>query len=133
MRTHVICLLVLAGLAVGASGCLAVAVGAGAAGTVAYLAGDLETEVSENIETLYTASRHALEELEVPLIEGKSRKDALSAILVARDAEDKRIEIKLTSISDTMTELSIRVGVFGDETKSQLIYRQILKNLPESA
>jgi hypothetical protein len=132
MRTHLICLLLLAGLAVGSSGCLAVAVGAGAAGTVAYLAGDLETDVSESIDTLYVASRQALEDLELPLIEGKTRKDALSAILVARDAQDKRVEVRLKSISDTMTELSIRVGTFGDETKAQLIYRQILKNLPES-
>jgi len=28
-----------------------------------------------------------------------------------------------------MTELSIRVGLFGNETKSQLIYSKILANL----
>jgi hypothetical protein len=129
MRTQAVLLLLLAVLAVSGAGCLAVAAGAGAAGTVAYMAGDLETDVAEDLETLYAASRKALGDLELKVIEGKSAKDALSATLVARDADDKKVTVKLQSISDEMTELSIRVGVFGNETKSQLIYNEILDNL----
>ena len=121
--------LLLVGLACCCAGCLAVAVGAGAAGTVAYMGGDLDTDVSEDIDTLYAASRKALDDLGLNIIEGKGGKDALSATIVARDAEDKKVQIKLKSISDEMTELSIRVAVFGDETKSQLIYNKILENL----
>ena len=129
MRTQVALGLLLMGLACSCAGCLAIAVGAGAAGTVAYMGGDLETDVSEDIDTLYAASRKALDDLELNIIEGRGGKDALSATIVARDAEDKKVQIKLKSISDEMTELSIRVGVFGNETKSQLIYNKILKNL----
>ncbi len=129
MRTQVALWLLLVGLACCCAGCLAVAVGAGAAGTVAYMGGDLETDVSEDIDTLYAASRKALNDLGLNIIEGKGGKDALSATIVARDAEDKKVQIKLKSISDEMTELSIRVGVFGNETKSQLIYNKILENL----
>jgi hypothetical protein len=117
---------------VSSSGCLVAAVGVGAAGTVAYMAGDLETQVSEDLDTLYAASREALESLELNLIEGKGGKDALSATLVARDVQDKKVQIKMAAVTNELTELSIRVGVFGDETKSQLIYQEILKNLPES-
>jgi len=129
MRMQAVLLLFLAGMTVGAAGCLAVAAGAGAAGTVAYMAGDLETDVSEDLDTLYAATRKALGDLELGIIEGKSAKDGLSATLVARDADDKKVTVKLKSISDEMTELSIRVGVFGNETKSQLIYGKILDNL----
>lgn len=96
------------------------------------MAGDLETQVSEDLDTLYAASREALESLELNLIEGKGGKDALSATLVARDVQDKKVQIKMAAVTNELTELSIRVGVFGDETKSQLIYQEILKNLPES-
>jgi hypothetical protein len=133
MRTHVLVLSALLALTVvGSSGCLVAAVGVGAAGTVAYMAGDLETQISEDLDTLYAASQKALESLDLNLIEGKGGKDALSATLVARDVQDKKVHIKMTAVTNELTELSIRVGVFGDETKSQLIYQEILKNLPES-
>ena len=133
MRAHVLVLSALLALTVvGSSGCLVAAVGVGAAGTVAYMAGDLETQVSQDLDTLYAASREALESLELNLIEGKGGKDSLSATLIARDVQDKKVQIKMTAVTNELTELSIRVGVFGDETKSQLIYQEILKSLPEN-
>jgi hypothetical protein len=130
MRIQTILLpLILTGLMFSSAGCLVAAVGAGAAGTVAYLAGDLETEVSEDLDTVYAASRKALNDLGLSVIAGKGGKDALSATLVARDAEDKKVEIRLKSVTDEMTELSIRVGVFGDEIRSRHIYNKIVDNL----
>lgn len=118
-------------LAVGAGGCLAVAVGAGAAGTVAYLAGDLEAEEPYSIDVVYSAARAALTDLDLHIVEGETTKDALSAALMARDARDKHIEVKLASTTVGTTEISIRVGVFGDETKSRLILREIRRNLEQ--
>lgn len=126
MRIQVVgLLLVLMGLAVNSAGCLVVAAGAGAAGTVAYLRGDLEMEEAYNLETVYTATREAMEQLELPVLEGRTEKDALSATIVARDASDKRVTIKLKALSERMTTLSIRIGTFGDQTKSQMIYNRI--------
>ena len=88
-------------VAVGASGCVAVAVGAGAAGTVAYLAGDLEAHQTHGIDAVYAASREALAQLEMTVIEGRTTKDALEARIVARDAADKEIVIKLKSTAGT--------------------------------
>jgi hypothetical protein len=122
-------LAVLLGIAVGVGGCLAIAVGAGAAGTVAYLAGDLKAEEPHVIDAVYAAAVKALQELELDVAEDRTTKDALAATIMARDAQDKQIEVKLASTTSDTTEISIRVGVFGNETKSRLIYKQIQKNL----
>lgn len=113
----------------GTSGCLAIAVGAGAAGTVAYIAGDMDTEEPYSIEETYVASRQAADKLGLNVIEGESGKDALSARVVARDVADKRISIRLKAINSCSTKLSIRVGTFGDDTKTHLIYNTIRENL----
>lgn len=117
-------------LAMTAGGCtvalVALGVGAGA-GTAMYVAGDLEAVVSEDIATVYDAALKALDQLEVK-VSSKVR-DALSARIVARDASDKKVTIKLTSTAEGTTKLSIRIGTFGDETKSRLIYGQIQENL----
>jgi hypothetical protein len=117
------------GIAIFGQGCFVVAVGVGAAGTIAYIQGDLQSAESENIDVVYDAALQALETLKIPMI-SKSR-DALSATIIARDAEDKRVQIKLKTISDTSTKISIRIGTFGSETKSRLIYEKIRDILRE--
>ena len=119
-------------LAIGSSGCLALAVGAGAAGTVAYLSGDLEAAEPYDIDTVFAAAEKALGELELRVLEGRTAKDALSATIVARDAADKEIVVKLKSTVSGTTTISVRVGTFGNETKSRLIYDEIRKNLKET-
>jgi hypothetical protein len=130
MRIQSICLvLILAGLTVNSAGCLVVAAGAGAAGTVAYMRGDLETEEPYRLDVVYAATREATKQLELSVLEGKTEKDALSAIIVARDAADKRVTIHLKVRTEQTTGISIRIGTFGDQTKSQMIYNRIKENL----
>ena len=73
----IVSVVLLVAIATAASGCLAVAVGAGAAGTVAYLSGDLEAEEPHDIDTVYTAARKAAEDLELHIIEAKTGKELL--------------------------------------------------------
>ena len=113
-------------MAVVLQGCLVAAVGAGA-GTVAYMRGDLEAVEAKDIDTVYAATRKAVEQLDLKV--SSDTKDALSAEIVARDAQDKKITIKLKSTTEDTTEISIRVGTFGSETKSRLIHDQIKNNL----
>jgi hypothetical protein len=130
MRIHLVgLLLVLAGLMVNSAGCLVVVAGAGAAGTVAYMRGDLEAEEPCPIDTVFDATREATEKLGLSVLEGKTEKDALSATIVARDAEDKRVTIKLKARTEQSTKISIRIGTFGDRTKSLMIYNRIRENL----
>ncbi len=108
------------------SGCVVAAVGAGA-GTVAYLRGDLESVEAKDLDTVYAATKKAVEQLELDV--SKDVKDALSAQIVARDARDKKNTINLKATTEGTTKISIRVGTFGSETQSMLIYDQIKKNL----
>ena len=117
----------LAGATVLLEGCMLAAVGIGAAGTVAYVRGDLESVESENIDSVYEAALKALQELE--LQPTRKSKDALGAEIITYDAQDKKITIRLKSAPEGTTKLSIRIGVFGSETKSRLIYQKIRENL----
>jgi hypothetical protein len=104
-------------------GCVVVAVGAGVAGTVAYVKGDLEAVEARDIDAVHAATRRALKDLGLTL--GRDTRDALSAVIIARDAQDKKIKVKLKSMTAKTTKISIRVGVFGSKTKSNLIYQKI--------
>jgi hypothetical protein len=108
-------------------GCVVAAVGAGAAGTVAYIKGDLEAVEGAGIDEVYAATEAAADELELFIISKK--KDKLSAGITARDAEDKKVDISLAATADGSTKISIRVGTFGNETKSRLIYDKIKEHL----
>jgi hypothetical protein len=110
-------------------GCLAVAVGAGAAGTVAYMRGDMEAEEPYGIEQTYAATKEAVEELGLKIIQGETGQDALAARVTARDSSDKKVEVRLKAITSNATKLSIRVGTFGDNTKTHRIYSTIREHL----
>lgn len=126
-KTRVFLIVLLLSTSALVSGCVAVVVGVGAAGTVAYIRGDLEVEEDKSIDDVYAATVKALDDLELNVI--TKGKDAMSAVIVVRDAQDKKIKIKLTAVGKDMTKLSIRIGAFGSETKSMRIYDQIKKNL----
>jgi hypothetical protein len=117
----------LAGAAVFVQGCMLVAVGAAAGGTVAYVKGDLEAVESKDLDSVYRAVKRAVDQLGLKVT--RDSKDALQAVIVARDARDKKNTIKLKKLADDTTKLSIRVGVWGSKTQSNLIYQKIHDNL----
>lgn len=119
--------LVLCGSVMLLQGCMVAAVGAGAAGTVAYFKGDLESVEAASLDAVWQATLSAVEEMELYVI--SKEKDALGASLTLRDAADKKISIELATVTEDSTRVSIRVGVFGDERKSQMIYSKIKENL----
>jgi hypothetical protein len=126
-KSGAILLLVLAASAAALGGCMIAAVGAGAAGTVAYIMGDLQTVEVAKLDDVYAAAEKAVAELELSVV--SKTKDAMSAKIIARDSQDKKVKIKLAATAEGGTKLSIRVGTFGNETKSRLIYEQIKRNL----
>jgi len=103
-------------------------IGAGAAGTIAYVKGDLEAVESAKLDVVYDATLKSLDKLELKVT--TKSKDVLSGMIVARDAQDKKITIKFKAVTEEATKLYIRVGVFGSETKSRLLYQEIRENLP---
>lgn len=102
------------------------AVGAGA-GAVAYIRGELEATVDSSLNATLKASDRAISQLEFAKVSEK--KDALSANLVARTAQDKKVEIDLAKVGDKVTKVKIRVGVFGDEAVSMAILDKIKQGL----
>ncbi len=120
-------IVLLLGAVASMSGCLAAAVGAGAVGTVAYIKGDLEAVEAKNIDAVYAATKKALKQLGLSVT--RESRDALSGIITARDAQDKKVTIKLNTTTEGATKISVRVGLFGNETMSNLIYQKIHDNL----
>ncbi len=119
---------VLAGSALlSTSGCLAVAAGAGAGAAVAYVRGELEAPLDAGFEKAVVAANRAVQELQFAKV--SEHKDALLDLIVARNAADKKIEIRLESESDRRTKLKIRVGFFGDEALSMVILERIKSDL----
>lgn len=112
---------------VATSGCVAVAAGAGAGAAVAYVRGDLDTTLNAGFERSLRATNAAVAALQFAKVSEK--KDALQAIVIARNAADKKIEIRVEQSGENLAKVKIRVGVFGDETLSLAILEKIKANL----
>ena len=108
-------------------GCKTVIVNPGGGPIAEYSMGVLEATMSQNIDTVYSATEKAIGQLELTVT--SKTKDALSAQIIARDSLDKKISIKLYSTPEKATKLTIRVGTVGSENKSRLIYQKINENL----
>ncbi len=108
------------------SGCILAAAGAGA-GAVAYVRGELEANVDKDYNSVLNATREAIKDLEFAKV--SENKDALKAVLVARTALDKKIEITVSNPGKSLTNIKIRVGVFGDEQLSLTILEKIKARL----
>ena len=123
----VISIILLGLLAVGCGGCFVAVVGAGAAAGVGYVRGDLEAVLDADPADVYEASLEAMDDLELPII--SKEKNALEAKIVSRTTEDKKVQIIIKRTETNITKLSIRIGVFGNEVQSRLIYDKIKANL----
>jgi uncharacterized protein DUF3568 len=111
-------------------GCVVAAVGVAAgagAGSVAYVRGELDAHLGSPFEAVAAAEDKAVAQLQFLKI--NEAKDAFSEKIVARDAEDKKVEITATKESDNLTKVTIRIGMFGDEEKSHGILDKINANL----
>jgi hypothetical protein len=110
------------------AGCGAVAAGAAAgAGAIAYIRGELEATEEAPIGAVVTATHSAIDDLEFRLLSADA--DAYSAKIRAETARGTDIGISLKRVSDNVTEIHIRVGVFGDEDLSRLIHEKMRAHL----
>lgn len=111
------------------AGCGAILVGAAAgAGAVAYVRGELKATEEAALDDVISAAEAALkDDLKFP-IHSKTT-DAVSARFTSETAAGKDITINLKKTSATLTQIRIRVDVFGDEDLSRLILDKIKKRL----
>ena len=126
-RQKLILLLLIAASPLILTGCLAAAAVGGAAvagaGTVAYIKGELKATEEATMEQAWKATEGAVEELQFFVI--NKIHDAVSGELEAKTADNKTIKITLKRIGNNLTEITIRVGTFGDETLSRYILSKI--------
>ena len=99
--------------------------GAAGAGTVAYVGGELKTVEEVSLNRAWDATQKAMKDLEFTIT--SKEKDAFNSQLIAKGAANKIIKIKLNRQSDTLTEIRIRIGTFGDESLSLKILESIKK------
>jgi len=89
-----------------------------------YQLGKLSAEEPAGITAVYQAAEKALTDLELSI--SQKTKDELSATIIARDSQDKKVSIELLAVTTDTTKMSIRAGSF---TKARRIYQKIHDNL----
>jgi hypothetical protein len=110
------------------AGCIAVVAGAAAGGgAYAYSKGEVVSSEPTTLDRTWKAVEAGVKELQF-VVEVKE-KDALSARMETRGANDKRVIIKLRNINEKVTEIRIRVGLFGDESYSRQVLDKVRANL----
>ena len=114
---------VLAGLVLAAGGCAPSLVGTDAG---VYSGGKLYAVASRDLTSMYNATLRALDELEIEVT--KKAKDVFYAKVVAQGADGKTITIRLKP-EGNLTNLRIKVGLFGNKEKASVIYERIKRNL----
>lgn len=114
------------------TGCTLALVGAGAAagaGAVAYSTGELRGNLDASLDRTWSATQRAVGQFEFKVDSTQTAKDALSARMKATTANRKDIAIRLTQVSEKVTEVRIRVDTFGDEALSRSVFEKIRSNL----
>ena len=124
--------LVALGLVVGlmaSQGCALLFVGAvaggAAAGTVSYFGNELRVIHETTVDRSWNAAAAAVNELQFPVNQAKSRKDGTGGLLVAKNAKNQDVIIQIIRQSDRLMEIRVRVGTFDtaeNRAGSQLVY-----------
>jgi hypothetical protein len=119
--------LLLCCLVMGLSGCAAViaaAVGAGAGfGTYKYVEGNLKRDYIGPPEKIWEATLTAMDDLRVA--SEVKEKDYFGGLIKGIMHDGTKITIKMKRLTDNSTEVGVRVGIFGDMKKSEIIHDKI--------
>ncbi|NLY40964.1 MAG: DUF3568 family protein [Desulfovibrionales bacterium] len=110
-----------------AMGCAAVVVGGAAAvGTYTYVSGQLKSSYNANMDRTFEAALAGCNALGLPILDQEKK---LSSASVKTKDGDKDVWIILKAKSSAVTEVSIRVGLLGDEFASKRIHEALQANL----
>ncbi len=129
IRKKIITLLGVIFLTASFSGCSALVVGlaAGTAGTYVWTHGNLELYVQYSAEDLYSATREALDQINI-MVE-RDRHNRFEADLYGRTERGRKVLIKITGQTERSAKIRVRVGIFGDQQEAQMILNVILGNV----
>ncbi|MFN2268266.1 MAG: DUF3568 family protein [Desulfonatronovibrio sp.] len=122
-----ICAFIILTLCLGLSGCWFALGGAAGGGTALYFKGRLQENIGRNMHTVHEAARNALNSLEIEISKEEKKVDSTSLEGKYRDGTNVWISTKYLSANST--QVTIRVGFIGDESRSRQIWDQIRRNL----
>lgn len=103
------------------------ATGAAAEGGVAYYMGDLKSTEKFSAQYLSEATNKAFKDLKIARTGYEEKGNVIE--FTGRRTDDIKVTVKIEKIAETESNLSIRVGVFGDREASQQIYDTIHAHL----
>lgn len=112
------------------TGCAALAVGAvaaAAAGGAVYVKGQLKETLDGTVVQVHRAARTALNDTNVRI--HTDRQDDFAAQLNGVMADDTRVWIDVERVTASTTQISIRVGLTGDQARSAELLERIKSNL----
>lgn len=92
--------------------------------------GTVYAQVSGKPESVVKATQQALKDMNLILISGNASQ--LSGKVIARTSEDKPITVNVQNRDNRVSELSIKVGGYGDEKMGLAILRNIQENLSKT-
>ena len=96
-------------------------------GTYFYIQGNLKRDYEAPVEKMWEATLQAVEELR--LATESKRHDAFGGEIKGTMADGASFQIELRRLSNTWTEVGVRIGKFGDRTKSEAIHDKIFSKL----
>lgn len=114
-------------LCFGLSGCWFAIGGAAGGGTAIYFKGRLQENIGRNMHTVHEATRSALNSLELDISKEEKKVDSTS--FEAKYPDGTNVWISTRYLSANSTEVTIRVGFLGDESRSRQIWDYIRRNL----
>ena len=105
------------------AGCGILILGGAAAGTVGYVSGDLNATIEGGFQNVVEAADTAISENSI----GETSRDARqhSVAYELRTLQDDKVLLTIARASKDLTNVTIRVGVFGDEPLSHHILEEI--------
>jgi hypothetical protein len=120
-------MLILGLLLASQAGCLLVAAAAGTGATVAYVRGDLESNVDADPKAVADAAERALKDLDIAVISKEA--SLIDGRVQGRTARDVKITIVIKGESENSSHVSVRMGTFGDAATQSNIMEHIRKQL----
>ena len=109
------------------SGCAAAVVGGAAAGAVIYHKGELKSTEKGSVQEVYRAALGALNSMKLDTV--TKTQDGLNGKILAKEQNGDNVDIKLEQKPNNLTEVKIRVGAFGDESRARVVLDHIREQL----
>ncbi len=111
-------------------GCAAALVGAGAGagvGTYSYIKGELKVTYAQEYYKVVSATEQAVKDLGFTL--KAEKKDGLRCRIKAKMADGTGVKLAIDKVSESITQLKIKVGWWGNKGVSIQIMRAIEKRM----